>query len=1096
MVSQVCCRCQKLFSILSVLCNVCLGRVSFNTEVVFLALVEMFVSETTYFRRRFMYTAVIVDEGHRLKNNKNLLSEKLRGIPTLSKVILTGTPLQNNMFELWALLHYLAPEVFPTSTSALFESGFDLNKGYVDNDVLRRARKLLEVFMLRRVKSDISVKLPPRKELSMVVPLTDCQITWYKQLLASMDADIIDVIVRDPGESNDTPIAGGGDKQWRKLMNLVLQLRKVCNHVCLMPGGENTIGLRPVKLETDMDVDEIQEDISKMSATKRHLMQIVQYNKDREHRKLRRAEDLQMLIRGSGKLAMLDRMLPKLKENGHRVLLFSQFTSMLDILQEYCDLREYQYVRLDGETSRVQRRLDCRRFNASKSSLFIFLISTRAGGLGLNLATADTVILYDSDWNPQVDLQAMERAHRIGQTKPVRIYRMVCKGSIEEKMLDKASKKLYLNAMVGEKHVDEDEEDGDKPDEGDDLTGGSMSTGVTKSELIQLIRYGANAILESIAVANAITEGGASASTSSSKDQIGDQELDALLCVDNDWDEEAKQKPSGKGEQGDSVTNAAETETVIPTSSSSDNLQAFNEFLQSSFSSNGMSTSAAGLGAGGMTKSVSSVKKSNSSDLLGGLDYSNIIQDGSSRDRKSRIVMVDGKGTGYGGAVPILAENKESEQEASTVATDTKRERIWNHLPFCVLCARVKYQDPNSPTMEEVGVCTPVSTKSRRSASTTKKSGQKPKSTKKKTKQELLYEAEQERIRVAEEIKAEEIRSAEAKKIEDANFLMLKCAHCPNAVHAKCAAGTVLEPTGGGGLGSGFTCPFHKCVTCNRNTSAAGGLLFRCVSCFTAYCEDCLPDDEIESVGSKNVILEDACDYYCKQAYYIKCGHCCETEGVQVTGIYGELGNESDEASTEEDGSDVSDSGELEGDIVVKEKKKKSEAEAPSVLPTQLLKLCLIPELEEEELEPEPELPKGKSNKRKVEEANSIKSEPDFEESATPKKIKKLQRSSNPNAPDVKPSRPPIESMSEVITLMNEFIDRIGDRDVTSRSNPIMSIDVIDMKLRSGRAYRSTAAFVSDIKEACAVINSLNKGSKEDALKYFNNEIFPYLALK
>jgi SNF2 family DNA or RNA helicase len=120
----------------------------------------------------------------------------------------------------------------------------------------------------------------------------------------------------------------------------------------------------------------------------------------------------QHIVNGSGKLRLLDRMLPRLREGGHRVLLFSQFTSMLDLLEDYCEMRKLPFVRLDGDTNRVQRRLDVRRFNAPNSSLFVFLISTRAGGLGLNLATADTVILYDSDWNPQVDLQAMERAHR------------------------------------------------------------------------------------------------------------------------------------------------------------------------------------------------------------------------------------------------------------------------------------------------------------------------------------------------------------------------------------------------------------------------------------------------------------------------------------------------------------------------------------------------------------------------------------------------------------------------------------------------------------------------------------------------------------
>ena len=152
------------------------------------------------------------------------------------------------------------------------------------------------------------------------------------------------------------------ESEWRKLMNLLLQLRKVCNHVYLMPEGSP---------------DEVSDDI----------------------------------VSGSGKLQLLDRMLPKLHNDGHRILIFSQFTSMLDILEDYCDYRNYVYVRLDGNTNRVQRRLDVRRFNQPDSPIFIFLISTRAGGLGLNLASADTVILYDSDWNPQVDLQAMERAH-------------------------------------------------------------------------------------------------------------------------------------------------------------------------------------------------------------------------------------------------------------------------------------------------------------------------------------------------------------------------------------------------------------------------------------------------------------------------------------------------------------------------------------------------------------------------------------------------------------------------------------------------------------------------------------------------------------
>jgi SWI/SNF-related matrix-associated actin-dependent regulator of chromatin subfamily A member 5 len=362
--------------------------------------------------------------------------------------VLTGTPLQNNLRELWALLHFLQPDIFTPATAEKFEEGFDLSKGRIDHRVLRKARQLLSIFMLRRIKENVAIKLPSKKEITILVPLTETQKMWYKQLLCGLDESAIEVVLntRD-GEGDQTPaeivdetstkkarMSSGNsstnlartsstnslesgqqgksiESDWRKLMNLLLQLRKVCNHTYLMPDAEP-------------DPYIITEDI----------------------------------VDGSGKLRMLDRILPRLRSDGHRVLIFSQFTSMLDILEEYMDFRKYPYARLDGETNRVQRRLDCRRYNAPKSNLFVFLISTRAGGLGLNLASADTVILYDSDWNPQVDLQAMERAHRIGQTKPVRVYRLICSGSVEERMINRAGKKLFLNAMVGETIADADDQ--------------------------------------------------------------------------------------------------------------------------------------------------------------------------------------------------------------------------------------------------------------------------------------------------------------------------------------------------------------------------------------------------------------------------------------------------------------------------------------------------------------------------------------------------------------------------------------------------------------------------------------------------------------
>lgn len=392
---------------------------------------EILVSEINFFRRKYVWTTVIVDEGHRLKNEKSQLSEKLRIVPCLSKIILTGTathsftryglgavvdardvsgtPLQNNLKELWAMLYYLAPEIFTSSKP--FEDGFDLVRGVIDAGILRRARKLLSIFMLRRVKDQVDVRLPNRKELTILVPLTEEQKKLYRQLLCGLGQEVIDAVMHgepadasapadlesdskeedvlptDPqphsfsrsssngnGCGSEPAAPNPSDSEWRLLMNLLLQLRKVCNHTYLMPD----IAPEPYQI-TGTTLS------SPSSPSPSHPRLIL----------LHIAEEI---VSGSGKLMIMDRILPRLQKDGHRVLIFSQFTSMLDILEDYCELRDYSFVRLDGSTNRVKRRLDVRRFNATNSPLFIFLISTRAGGLGLNLASADTVILYDSDW--------------------------------------------------------------------------------------------------------------------------------------------------------------------------------------------------------------------------------------------------------------------------------------------------------------------------------------------------------------------------------------------------------------------------------------------------------------------------------------------------------------------------------------------------------------------------------------------------------------------------------------------------------------------------------------------------------------------------
>ncbi|PKU30827.1 lymphoid-specific helicase [Limosa lapponica baueri] len=188
-----------------------------------------------------------------------------------------------------------------------------------------------------------------------------------------------------------------------KLQNIMMLLRKCCNH--------------PYLIEYPLD-----------PATQ-------QFKVDED------------LVKNSGKFLLLDRMLPELKKRGHKVLLFSQMTLMLDILMDYCYLRDFKFSRLDGSMSYSEREENMHQFNTDPE-VFLFLVSTRAGGLGINLTAADTVIIYDSDWNPQSDLQAQDRCHRIGQTKPVVVYRLVTANTIDQKIVERAAAKRKLEKLI------------------------------------------------------------------------------------------------------------------------------------------------------------------------------------------------------------------------------------------------------------------------------------------------------------------------------------------------------------------------------------------------------------------------------------------------------------------------------------------------------------------------------------------------------------------------------------------------------------------------------------------------------------------------
>uniref|UniRef100_A0A673HDB3 Chromodomain-helicase-DNA-binding protein 1-like n=1 Tax=Sinocyclocheilus rhinocerous TaxID=307959 RepID=A0A673HDB3_9TELE len=366
-----------------------------------------------------------VDEAHRLKNDDSLLYKTMIEFKSNHRLLITGTPLQNSLKELWSLLHFIMPEKFHSWELFEEEHGKGRDSGYTS------LHKELEPFLLRRVKKDVEKSLPAKVEQILRVEMSAVQKQYYKWILTR----------------NYKALSKGTKGSKSGFLNVMMELKKCCNHCYLIKSPED---------------NEF-------------------YN---------RQEGLQHLIRSSGKLILLDKLLVRLKERGHRVLIFSQMVRMLDILAEYLKYRQFLFQRLDGSIKGEMRKQALDHFNAEGSEDFCFLLSTRAGGLGINLASADTVVIFDSDWNPQNDLQAQARAHRIGQKKQVNIYRLVTKGSVEEEIIERAKKKMVLDHLVIQRM---------------DTTGKtvldtgaapSSSTPFNKEELSAILKFGAEELFK------------------------------------------------------------------------------------------------------------------------------------------------------------------------------------------------------------------------------------------------------------------------------------------------------------------------------------------------------------------------------------------------------------------------------------------------------------------------------------------------------------------------------------------------------------------------------------------------------------------------
>ncbi|KAJ6520387.1 P-loop containing nucleoside triphosphate hydrolase protein [Mycena sanguinolenta] len=413
-----------------------------------------------WFKTGGRWTCVVLDEGHRIKNETDVAS-RAAALGGLWRLILTGTPVQNNLTELWGLLRWLYPQIFTPHTRALFASSFDLAAGTYALPILNAVRTLLGTIQLRRTKnmldSVILGGVPPKEEWTVFIPLTELQRFWTYRLLTRLDKVDLQTIfphkkekdedAKQEKKEEDVKMDNGRAemlkllenqaqgshtaKQWQKFSMLLMQLRRICDHPYLIDDAQ------PEEYEIG------------------------------EH-----------IVAASSKMLAIDKILAEVLPKGERVLIFSQWTGMLDLVEDYMVLRNYPFLRLDGSVTRARREMVIRMFQREESKYQVFLISTKAG---INLTKASTCILCDSDWNPQNDLQAIARAHRIGQTKVVKIYRLICRASVEDQMLDRIRRKLFLAAKIIGAEGGGQNNDGPQ--------GGS--------ELLSILRRGSSALMHS-----------------------------------------------------------------------------------------------------------------------------------------------------------------------------------------------------------------------------------------------------------------------------------------------------------------------------------------------------------------------------------------------------------------------------------------------------------------------------------------------------------------------------------------------------------------------------------------------------------------------
>ncbi|XP_070712442.1 chromatin-remodeling ATPase INO80-like, partial [Pempheris klunzingeri] len=411
---------------------------------------QLVIRDFQYFKR-IAWQYMVLDEAQAIKSVTSQRWKTLLSFSCRNRLLLTGTPMQNTMAELWALLHFIMPVLFDSHEE--FNEWFSKdiegrveNKATVDQTHLSRLHMILKPFMLRRTKKEVEKELTDKVEIQLKCGLSIRQKMLYeilKKKLSTEDQVISHMKNNNLGTSPTISTSGSSDntsiiKNINQLMNLVVQFRKVCNHPDLFekchlmsPAYIPPLEIPLPKLFLDVNTSSVGFEAITPIHGWSHIFK----------------PDPSQLIVDSGKMLVLHSLLSKLKAEGHRVLIYSQMTKMIDILEIYLTRCRYRFVRLDGSSKMADRRETVSNFQTNPD-IFVFLLSTRAGGIGINLTAADTVIFYDSDWNPTVDQQAMDRAHRLGQTRQVTVYRLICDGTVEERILQRAQQKSMIQQMI------------------------------------------------------------------------------------------------------------------------------------------------------------------------------------------------------------------------------------------------------------------------------------------------------------------------------------------------------------------------------------------------------------------------------------------------------------------------------------------------------------------------------------------------------------------------------------------------------------------------------------------------------------------------